>query len=102
MARPKPKPKKQKPSDRPKAKKHRDKALMRFKRQGDTPDWKVTDLGGNKLGIECPREKCKGKATVNKKRWLYEQTDFLSRPCTYCNWLAMIPINILPKRDPRR
>jgi hypothetical protein len=101
MAKPKPKLKKDKKPPG-KRKLPRDKAQMRLKRDGGNPDWKTTELGGGKLGIECPRQNCQGKATVNQKKWLFEQRDFLSRSCTYCNWLSMIPVELLPKKDPRR
>jgi hypothetical protein len=62
-------------------------------------NWIATNLDGGKLGIECPR--CHGKAVVSKKRWLFGDTDFISRGCTYCYFLAFIPKKLLPKTDPR-
>jgi hypothetical protein len=47
------------------------------------PLWKLVDLGSNKLGIQCPRKECGGKAVVNKKRWT-AQNGFIGRSCTYC------------------
>lgn len=63
-------------------------------------DWIVTTLPDGKLGIECPR--CGGKAVVNRKKWLFGDTDFLSRGCTYCYRPIFIPKTLLPKTDERR
>jgi DNA-directed RNA polymerase subunit RPC12/RpoP len=62
--------------------------------------WKCTDIGSNKLGIECPH--CGGKTVVNKKDWVTKFRDFTTRGCPYCEWFATIPLDLLPARDPRR
>lgn len=54
------------------------------------PFWKTTDLGKNKLGIQCPRKDCGDKAVVNKKRWLADN-GFIGRVCTYCYKTARLP-----------
>jgi hypothetical protein len=78
------------------------------------PEWIVTELGSGKIGIECPRtvvasnldprgrEKCGGKAIVNKRRWLMIQPDYATRACTYCFNTNRIPKSALPKGDVRR
>ena len=78
------------PKRRPKPKPRR--RIIRF--------WKCTDLGANKLGIECPA--CGGKAVVNKSTWVSRDRDFTTRGCTYCEWFFTIPLDLLPARDPRR
>jgi hypothetical protein len=63
--------------------------------------WACTELGANKLGIECPH--CEGKTVVNKKFWLVGiDRLFTTRGCTYCGWFASIPQELLPARDPRK
>jgi DNA-directed RNA polymerase subunit RPC12/RpoP len=62
--------------------------------------WKYVEMAANKLGIECPH--CGGKAVVNRKDWLIRDRFFTTRGCTYCDWWATIPIELLPVRDPRR
>jgi hypothetical protein len=62
--------------------------------------WKCTELGANKLGIECPF--CQGKTVVNKMRWVSIDRLFTTRGCTYCGWFATIPLEQLPARDTRR
>ena len=44
------------------------------------------------LNITCPRKECKGKAIVNKRKWLEDKKDFVGRSCTYCFKAAGIPI----------
>lgn len=62
-------------------------------------EWIVTTLPKGQLGIECPA--CNGKAVVNRKKWLFEDSDFLSRGCTYCYKPIFIPKELLPKNDER-
>lgn len=62
--------------------------------------WKCTELPGNKLGIECPH--CGSKTVVNRVRWVSIDRLYTSRGCTYCDWFATIPLEVLPARDPRR
>lgn len=62
--------------------------------------WKCTDLDKNQLGVECPH--CGGKTVVNMTQWLIRDRTFTTRGCTYCDWFATIPLEMLPARDPRR
>ena len=55
------------------------------------PFWIVKALGPNKIGIECPRRDCGGKAVVNKKKWYKAQPNFITRSCTYCFKANRIP-----------
>lgn len=71
--------------------------LIRIKRG---KDWTCTDLGGNRLGIQCPH--CGEKTVVNKTHWISRDRTFTTRGCTYCDWFATIPLDMLPARDPRR
>lgn len=66
------------------------------------PDFKVTELGNGKIGIECPKPTCKGKAVLNRKIWLLRDTDHLTRACSYCGMWYLIPLDLLPKKDPRK
>lgn len=66
------------------------------------PEFIAKDLGEGKLGITCPRNHCRGKVIVNKKKWVFDDKDYRFRGCAYCNNLAAIPRDLLPKGDPRR
>lgn len=72
------------------------KLRRRLRRESSLPVWKVQELPKGQLGITCPRERCGGKAVVNKKRWLESRPDFESRCCTYCYATAWIPEELLP------
>lgn len=72
---------------------------METSRKSSLPLWLMKNLGANKLGIECPRKGCGGKAIVNKKKWLHSRTvenadgsktDIIGRSCTYCFKTARI------------
>lgn len=78
------------------------KGVIEFTARQQTPlrTWIVSELPKGQLGIECPR--CHGKAVVNKKKWLFDDIDFLSRGCTYCYAPIFIPKSVLPKTDERR
>jgi ribosomal protein S27E len=62
--------------------------------------WITTELGGNKLGIECPN--CGNKTVVNRRLWITKDDLYTTRGCTYCGWFFTIPNDILPARDQRR
>ena len=53
------------------------------------PVWLVTRLGPQKIGIQCPRKDCKGKAVVSRK-WL-RRTNIIGRVCTYCFKTSQVP-----------
>jgi hypothetical protein len=64
------------------------------------PEWKTTDLGAGKLGIECPRKECGGKAVVNKRKWIkahvhtfHDNSKLViwGRACTYCFRASGVP-----------
>lgn len=67
------------------------KLKRQLRRESNLPVWKVKELEGGQLGIQCPRSGCAGKAKVNKKRWLESKPDYETRCCTYCFVPAWIP-----------
>jgi Zn-finger protein len=71
------------------------KLRRRLRSESNLPVWKTTELGNGKLGIQCPRYGCGGKATVNKKKWIEAKPGFESRSCTYCYAVAWIPEELL-------
>jgi hypothetical protein len=54
------------------------------------PVWKVKQLGAGKLGIECPRRACQGKAVVSGRKWKEARPE-PTRSCTYCFRVAQLP-----------
>lgn len=53
--------------------------------------WNVVSLGAGKIGIQCPDTSCRGKAVVNRKKWLSSKPAFKTRSCTYCYKTFLIP-----------
>jgi DNA-directed RNA polymerase subunit RPC12/RpoP len=52
--------------------------------------WKLTDLGPNRLGVQCPW--CDHKMIVNKRAWLpTKKNPFFMRSCSYCGHKVAIP-----------
>lgn len=59
--------------------------------------WLATGLEGGRLGIQCPDTNCKGKAVVNKRKWIGGNS-YKTRSCTYCFKTFLIPTNLMTTR----
>lgn len=68
--------------------------------------WKITGppvLGlSSSIGVECPHKDCKGKAVVNRRKWLGGMRDaqaLNTRACTYCFRASWVTAAAKEKHD---
>lgn len=59
--------------------------------------WDVIRLEAGQAGIQCPYASCRGKAVVNRKKWL-SANSFKTRSCTYCFKTSLLPSGLMEKK----
>jgi hypothetical protein len=51
----------------------------------------VTQLDDEWAWVRCPRKDCKGEFCVHRERWKGQEPQIVTRACTYCFRVSLLP-----------